>query len=170
MEAELVAKYLTQLRKKTGLTYDAIADKSNRSESTVKKLCNGQTEDPRVDTVAPVVYALGGSMDEMLNPGMHNDSQNDIFLRQIQIMQETHNRQIETQAAQYEQRIDELKAHNKRIEEQYEKRLADKRDHMDTLITDKKWFKIAAVVSAVAMFGLFIFIESITPGHGWFQY
>ena len=170
MEAELVAKYLTQLRKKTGLTYDAIADKSNRSESTVKKLCNGQTEDPRVDTVAPVVYALGGSMDEMLNPGKSNDSQNEMYIRQMQFMQESHERQMENQAAQYEQRIEELKAHNKRIEEQYEKRLADKRDHMDTLITDKKWFKIAAVVSAVAMFGLFIFIESITPGHGWFQY
>lgn len=170
MEAELVAKYLTQLRKKTGLTYNAIAEKSKRSESTVKKLCNGETEDPRVDTVAPVVYALGGSMDEMLNPEKSNDTQNDMYLRQIQIMQESHNTQMENQAAQYEERIKELKEHNRKMEEHYERRLADKRDHMDTLITDKKWFKIAAVVSAVAMFGLFIFIESITPGHGWFRY
>ena len=73
MKAELVAKYLKQLMTKTGLTYEAVAEKSERSESTVKKLCNGQTEDPRVDTVAPIVYALGGSMDEMLNPGKSKD-------------------------------------------------------------------------------------------------
>ena len=39
MDAKLVAKYLTSLKEKSGLTYEAIAEKSGRSESTVKNLC-----------------------------------------------------------------------------------------------------------------------------------
>ena len=61
MDAKLVANYISTLKTKTGLTYEAIAEKSERSESTVKNLCNGKSEDPRLDTVAPIVYALGGS-------------------------------------------------------------------------------------------------------------
>ena len=73
MDAKLVANYISTLKTKTGLTYEAIAAKSERSESTVKNLCNGKSEDPRLDTVAPIVYALGGSIDEMLNPGKSKD-------------------------------------------------------------------------------------------------
>ena len=67
MREDLVAEYLTSLRNKTGLSYEAIAQKINGSESTVKNLCLGKTHDPRIDTIAPIVYALGGSIDEMYN-------------------------------------------------------------------------------------------------------
>ena len=46
MKAELVAEYLTALRLKNDLTFEAIAEISNRSVSTVKNLCTGKTEDP----------------------------------------------------------------------------------------------------------------------------
>ena len=46
MDARLVSNYLSSLREKTGLTYEAIAEKSGRSESTVKNLCRGKTEGP----------------------------------------------------------------------------------------------------------------------------
>ena len=36
---ELVAEYLSSLKVKTGLSYEAIAKKSNSPESTVKNLC-----------------------------------------------------------------------------------------------------------------------------------
>ena len=73
MDKEIVAEYLSLLKAKTGLTYEAIAEKSNKSESTVKNLCLGKAEDPRIDTVTTIVYALGGSMDEMLNPQKSKD-------------------------------------------------------------------------------------------------
>ena len=56
MDARLVANYLTQLKEKTGLTYEAIAEKSGMSESTVKNLFSGKTEDPRLSTVTPIIY------------------------------------------------------------------------------------------------------------------
>ena len=70
MDAQLVAQYLTSLKEKSGLTYEAIAEKCQRSESTVKKLLAGKTEDPRLDTVAPVIYTMGGSLD--LKSKYHN--------------------------------------------------------------------------------------------------
>ena len=73
MKAELVAEYLTALRLKNDLTFEAIAEKSKRSVSTIKNLCTGKTEDPRLDTVAPIVYAMGGSIDEMYNPDKSKD-------------------------------------------------------------------------------------------------
>ena len=65
MDARLVANYLTALKEKTGLSNETIAKESNTSESTIKNLCSGRTEDPRLSTVAPVIYAMGGSIDEM---------------------------------------------------------------------------------------------------------
>ena len=44
MKAELVAEYLTALRLKNDLTFEAIAERSKRSVSTVKNLCTGKTE------------------------------------------------------------------------------------------------------------------------------
>lgn len=41
MDAKLVAEYLNQLKAKTGLIYEAIAEKSKRSESSVKNLILG---------------------------------------------------------------------------------------------------------------------------------
>jgi transcriptional regulator with XRE-family HTH domain len=65
MDAKLVANYITTLKEKSGLTDEIIAENSGRSVATVKNLRSGKTEDPRLDTVAPVIYALGGSIDEM---------------------------------------------------------------------------------------------------------
>ena len=45
MNAKQVAEYLTELRLKSGLTYETVAEKSKRSESNVKNLCSGKTED-----------------------------------------------------------------------------------------------------------------------------
>ena len=82
MKAELVAEYLTSLRLKNGLTYEAIAERSQRSVSTVKNLCTGKTEDPRLDTVSPIVYAMGGSIDEMYNPDKSKDE-----IKEISVLQ-----------------------------------------------------------------------------------
>lgn len=171
MKAELVAKYLITLKEKTGLTYETIAEKSGRSESTVKNLCSGKSEDPRIDTVAPVVYALGGSLDEMLNPGKSKDelkevsvaSLKEMYEFQIAAMKESNDEHIKSIREQYERYIAEIEKH-------YEKRLADKREHIDTIMIDKKWFRLASVFSVIALVGVFFFIEFMTPGHGWFTF
>lgn len=134
MDERLVANYLTKLKNKTGLTYKAIGEKSERSESTVKKLCEGNTEDPRIDTIAPVVYAMGGSLDEMLNPDKSKDAMKEVSVNslkevyefQLAAMQETHEAHVANIRAHYEQ-------HREDVKENYEKRLSDKREIIEIL-------------------------------------
>lgn len=177
MDARIVANYLTTLKTKTGLTYEAIAEKSERSVSTVKNLCSGKTEDPRIDTVAPVLYALGGSMDEMLNPGMNKDeiketsvfALKDVYEYQIAAMKETNEAHISNIRAHYEQ-------HHADLKENYEKRLADKREliqsyeeHIKSLTKDCRSSKIAFWVCCFIFVAVLI-AEVMNPNLGWFRY
>ena len=138
MKAELVAEYLTSLRLKNELTYEAIAKRSNKSESTVKKLCNGQTEDPRLDTVAPIVYAMGGSIDEMFNPGKSKDeiketsvlAMKDIYENQLTAIKESYDEQISNIRSHYEQ-------HHQDLVDNFENRLADKQEIINNLTQEK---------------------------------
>ena len=144
MQAELVAKYLNELRSKTGLTFETISEKSGKPVSTVKNLCNGKTEDPRLDTVAPVVYALGGSIDEMLNPDIKKGNSK------------------ETTASPCQRHIDEIKESNSKLVEQYEKRIAEK----------NATIKASAVIMfiLISIFIVLFIMEIMHPEHGWLRY
>lgn len=170
MDKLLVAKYLSTLKEKTGLTYEAIAEKSKRSESTVKNLCLGKAEDPRVDTVSPVVYALGGSMDEMLNPGKSRDELKEVSVVQLRemyevqfaTMKETSEIHINNIRAHYEQHHDDLK-------ENYEKRLSDKREIIKTLERECLSSKIFSWICIIVLVGLLI-LEVMNPKLGWIKF
>jgi len=177
MDAKLVAEYLNQLKVKTGLTYEAIAEKSQRSESSVKNLILGKSDDPRIDTVSPIVYALGGSMDEMLNPKKSKDevketsvlALKDIYEFQLGKFKETNEEHIHNIRSHYEQHHEDLK-------ENFERRLADKREliesykeHIATLEKEFKTSKIALWICVVVFIGVLI-AELANPNLGWFRY
>lgn len=170
MQAEKLAKYLTELKTKTGLSYEAISELSNRPESTVKNLCTGKTDNPGVDTVAPVIYALGGSLDEMYNPEKSKDevketaviSLKDGYEYQLQLMKETYDEQLNNIRAHYEQ-------HRSDMKESYEKRLSDKREIIDIQKKDRVQGKIVTWILAAILIGLLI-AEVMNPNLGWFRY
>ncbi len=170
MKSELVAEYLTKLRLKSGLSYEAVAEQSKRSEATVKNLCTGKTEDPRLDTVAPIVYAMGGSIDEMYNPDKSKDkiketsvlAMKDIYDYQLSSLKETSEAHIQSIRAHYEQHHEDLK-------ENYEKRLADKRELITTLKTANT-FKNVAIGILVGIFIILFIMEIMHPEHGWLRY
>ena len=56
-------EYLRQLMVQQNLSYPALERKSGVPESTLRKLMQGKTKDPRVASLLPVVRALGGSAD-----------------------------------------------------------------------------------------------------------
>ncbi len=177
MDAKLVANYISGLKTKTGLTYEAIAEKSGRSESTVKNLCSGKSEDPRLDTVAPIVYALGGSVDEMLNPGKSKDeikevsvsSLKEFYEFQIDSMKETNEAHILNIRSHYEQHHEDLK-------ENYERRLADKRELNDSQKEQIKELKRANFIKNLiigffaTIFVVLFILEIMHPEHGWLRY
>lgn len=169
MDAKLVAKYLTALKEKSGLTYEAIAEKSQRSESTVKNLCSGKTEDPRLDTVAPVIYAVGGSIDEMYT-GKSKDavkeisisSIKEIYEQQLIDMSKTNEAHVNNIRSHYEQHIEDLK-------ENFEKRIADKSEMIKEKNSHANFFKILACVG-LAILVVLLIAEVMNPSLGWLRY
>ena len=177
MTKDLVAEYFSTLKTKTGLTYEAIAERSNRSESTVKNLCLGKVEDPRIDTIIPIIYALGGSFDEMLNPEKSKDdlketsviALKDSYEYQASLLKEANEIHISNIRSHYEQHHEDLK-------ENFERRLADKREliesykeHITTLEKECRSNKIAFWVCIVFIVG-FLVLEVMNPNLGWFRF
>ena len=170
MNAKQVAEYLTELRLKSGLTYEAVAEKSKRSESTVKNLCSGKTEDPRLDTVAPIVYAMGGSIDEMFNPGKNKDeiketsivTVKDIYEDQFAKIKESYDEQISNIRGHYEQ-------HHKDLVDNFEKRLHDKREIIEMQKRELISSKVVAWVCGAILVALLI-AEVMNPNLGWLRY
>lgn len=84
-----------------------------------------------------------------------------------------HEKEMCNMREHYERELQQKDKYNERYIESlvsnYERRLQDKREHIKTLVEDKTWFKIAAVVGVCAVIILFLLIEYATPGHGWFK-
>ena len=169
MDARLVAKYLTALKEKSGLTYEAIAEKSERSESTVKNLCTGRTEDPRLDTVAPVIYAVGGSIEEMYT-GKTKDAVKEISISSIK---EIYEQQLLETAKMSETHINNIRAHYEQhrqdFKESFERRLADKREIIKEKDKQITFFKFVAGVGYAILIGLLI-LEVTNPNLGWIKF
>lgn len=176
MDARFVSNYLTKLKEKCGLTYEAIAEKSQRSESTVKNLITGKTEDPRLDTVAPVIYAMGGSIDEMYT-GKSKDKLKEISIESIKEMYEF---QLSEVTKMSETHIENIRAHYEQhrqdFKENVEKRFADKREiiaqqeeHIKTLKKENLMSRIFTIICVAVLVGLLI-AEVMNPNLGWFRY
>ena len=176
MDAKAVAKYLVTLKEKSSLTLEAIAEKSGRSEATIKNLCSGKTEDPRLDTVAPVIYAMGGSIDEMYT-GNGKDAMKEISISSIKEMYEY---QIAEISKMSETHISNIRAHYEQhrqdFKENVEKRLADKREiieqqkeHIKTLKKESFATKIFALICVAILVSLLI-AEVMNPNLGWLRY
>lgn len=176
MDAKLVANYLAQLKEKTGLTYEVIAEKSGRSVSTVKNLCSGKSEDPRLDTVAPVTYAMGGSIDEMFT-GKSKDAVKEISIHSIKEMYE---HQLSEIRQTHEKHIDDIRTHYEQhrsdFKDNVEHRLADKREiisqqeeHIKSLKKESLYSKAFCFVSLAILITLLI-AEVMNPNLGWIQF
>ena len=94
----MVKDYLNQLKSNGKYTWNDIANISGIPETTLRKIFSGETADPRFDTVAKIVTALGGSLDDVLDKTKKGEQleTNTIFsLKEV-----------------YEDRIKDLKEHN----------------------------------------------------------
>lgn len=62
---------LQELKKKSNMTNQQIADKSNVPVSTVNRILAGQTDNPSFLNVCDMVKAMGGSLDEVAENAEH---------------------------------------------------------------------------------------------------
>ena len=58
---------LKDLRKRTNMSAKQIADKTNMSERTINRIFSGETYAPGIDKLRDIVYAMGGSLDDILD-------------------------------------------------------------------------------------------------------
>ena len=175
LDEGLLAKYLTAKRLENHLTVEAIVATSGIPESTVKNLLSGKSKDPQLSTIIPVMGAVGGSFDEMLNVNKGEAKEGsvlalkDIYEYQLSVIKETNEEHIHNIRAHYEQHHEDLK-------ENFEKRLADKREiidscnkHIQTLEKECRSSKMAFWI-CVAVFIAVLIAEVMNPNLGWVRY
>lgn len=170
MPEQLIANYINKKRIDAGLTYEALATKSNIAESTIKNLCTGKTKNPGIETVMPIMEAVDGSYDEMLYPNKSKDelkeisilAMKDIYENQLNAIKESYDVQITNIRTHYEQ-------HHQDLVDNFEKRLADKRDIIEMQKKEHKASKIVSWVFGAILVTLLI-AEVMNPNLGWLRY
>ena len=177
MPEQLIANYINKKRIDAGLTYEAIAIESDIPESTVKNLCSGKTKNPGIETVMPIMEAVGGSYDEMLYPNKSKDevketsmlAMKDIYENQLNAIKESNEREVSNVRSHYEQHHQDLVNNFTKVEEQYEKRLEASEKYINKLeITNHTKTIIICLLAAIPIV-LFI-LEIMHPEHGWLRY
>lgn len=69
----LLKDYLTKLKKDKDLSYDKISKLTDLPLATVKSVLTGRTQDPQLSTISKIVYAMGGSLDDIFGNKKIND-------------------------------------------------------------------------------------------------
>ena len=170
MDLNVVARYLSTLKERCGLSYEAIAEKSGIPVSTIKNLCSGKTENPGLDTIRKIVYAMGGSLDEMFNQGK---SDGDLKEFSIFSLKEMYEYQIEEITKMNETHINNIRTHYEQhrqdVKENYEKLIDDKIDLINHLKKENRTWIILFLVCASILVGLLI-AEVMNPDLGWLRF
>ena len=130
-DSERLGLYVSKLKERTGLSNEAIGKMCDTPESTVKNICNAKTDNPGIFTVAPVIYTLGGSLDEAYT-GKPKEELNEssyialkeVYEAEINALKEVNEAHIANIRLHYEQ-------HREDVTMNYDKRLADKREIID---------------------------------------
>ena len=177
MPIEKLSQYLNEKRVQNGLTYEAVATISGIPEPTIKNLCTGKTKNPGMDTAIPVMNAVGGSFDEMLNSGKTKEELQEISITSLKDMYEF---QLSERDKLNEKHVAEIRSHYEQhhedLKENYEKRLSDKRELIESykehIRTLEKEFLICkvALFACVALFLTVLIAELMNPDLGWFRY
>lgn len=147
MDEKVVAKYFNKLKERHGYTIEAWAEMSNGSASTLKNLLLGKTEDPRVSTIRPYIYAVGGSFDEMLNPDYKKDDTRLHYEHHIIDIKESHAREMALK--------DEI--------------IKSKDETIKSKDSNLSFFKILACIGLSILIGLLI-LEVANPNLGWLRF
>lgn len=156
--SNMLTNYLNTLKNKGNFTIETVSNLSGVPESTVKNIFTGKTEDPRFETVAAIVLAMGGSLDAIYSAAKKED----IEANAVITIKESYEHRIADIREHYEHRLREQK-------ERYEERIEEINEHIETIKLDKRWFRIACVVS-VLIFAMLCVAELLNPNLGWFRY
>ena len=139
----MIKEYLKSLKSKGNFSWNDLSRLSGLPEVTIRKIFSGETADPRFETVAKLVRAMGGSLDKV----------NEI--EEIEKGEDLTPEAVLTVKELYEERIKEIKASSA--------------DHISSLKRDNKILTIAVWILSVFLVGALI-LDIFIGSAGWLRY
>ena len=136
----MVKDYLNTLKAKGNFSWSDLSNLSGIPDATIRKIFSGETADPRFETVAKLVTAMGGSLDELIKGNKEEvaDMNAIIAIKEV-----------------YEARIKDIKE--------------SAAVHTESLKRDKRFLAIAACVLGGALV-LFLLVDLLMGNVGWIRY
>lgn len=120
-----IKEYILALKETGNFKYEDMYAKSGVPVQTIKNICSGKTADSGFDTIARLVIALGGDLNELVG----YEKTKEIEVNSIITMKEIYETRIDDITKHYEQRMSDVKEMcEMRIEDIHrccEKRIAD---------------------------------------------
>lgn len=124
---EKVKDYLVALKNAGDFTFEDIANVSGIPITTIRNIYSGKTPDARFGTIAKVVIALGGDLNELIG----YEKKKEIEINSTVSLKESYEMRIAEIIKSYEERIEDIKA-------LCETRIADVHRCCDMRIADMK--------------------------------
>lgn len=154
---EKVCVYLAALKNETKMSWAELSQKTGLPDSTIRKIFSGSTLDPRLETISQIVFAMNGSLDDMLK-GSQTDTQ----------------KQEAPADAKKAEEAEKLRAlGTEHMQKSYEKRLDEKEASMQQYIASLKrdkmfLFTLACILTTILI--VFFFADLLLGSTGWIRY
>ena len=136
----MVKDYLNTLKTQGNFSWSDLSKLSGLPDATIRKVFSGETADPRLDTVAKLVTAMGGSLDELVSGEKKIVAEPNAIISIKEV---------------YEARIADLKASSE--------------THIETLKRDKRYLAIALWILGASLL-LFLMFDLLVGSMGWIRY
>lgn len=102
----MVKAYLNDLKKQKNLSWQEISDLSNIPQQTIRNVFSGETPNPGINTIIPIVVAMDGSPDEMAGIARPAAPQKSSF----EVMSENYEARLSSDKQSHEERVSSTKA------------------------------------------------------------
>jgi transcriptional regulator with XRE-family HTH domain len=139
-------QYLNLLKTSRNLSWQEIADLSGVPATSVRNIFSGDTQTPGFQSVCAIVYALGGSIDEMTGHAPKAEPADD----RLSAAYEERIACIKAEHAEHVKRINDLhEAQDKRAVEGFERRLQESIQREERLNRSNRFILLLTAVLLV---------------------
>lgn len=122
-----IREYIGALLKAGDFSYEDAANLSGTPVQTIRNIVTGKTPDPKFGTVAKLITALGGDLNEIIG----YEKKKEIEVNSMVSLKETYEMRIADLIKSYEERIEDVKA-------LCEARIADMRQIYKEIIAEQR--------------------------------
>ena len=136
----MVKKYLVSLKEKGNFSWSELSKVSGLPDATIRKIFSGETSDPRFETVAKLVTAMGGSLNGIIGGVEEEEAEMNAVIAIKEV---------------YEARIADLKA--------------SAAEHIESLRKDKRFLAIIVCALGAVLIGALL-VDLLVGSVGWIRY